>query len=368
MKRIVVILLLAGLLLSGCAGKESGEAVALPKMIYADSTAVTAPPTPAPVERGTMDMGDLPSKLTELYIMDEGYKANAVASVGNTILAADTDHFDYQLVLASFEVSEAGEVELTSRNIILESQADTEEYETMIYNVSASPDGYYYVLTGEAPRASLQIYTEKDSHEIKENPDYSGKYRKIRYSAEGELLDSLDIPSLPTDGPGVFMADKDGRLVIFGFTFEPYDDGDPYDTHTISSTSMSVVDFYTGEYETFRYGMNIVFSACPNGEKALVFADMMDEGTAGLYNVGVLYTSYIYDYDAQGLLARRTTVFSGAVSGVESGAGVIEEYRYDELGRVIEIKSYYPNDEVGPSAGCCSFWYDDDGYRHDGEG
>ena len=230
-------------------------------------------------------MGDLPSKLAELYIMDEGYKANAVASVGNTILAADTDHFDYQLVLASFEVSEAGEVELTSRNIILESQVDAEEYETMIYNVSASPDGYYYVLTGEAPRASLQIYTEKDSHEIKENPDYSGKYRIIRYSAEGELLDSLDIPSLPTDGPGVFMADKAGRLVIFGFTFEPYDDGDPYDTHTISSTSMFVVDFYTGEYETFRYGMNIVFSACPNGEKALVFADMMDEGTAGLYNV-----------------------------------------------------------------------------------
>ena len=155
----------------------------------------------------------------------------------------------------------------------------------MIYNVSASPDGYYYVLTGEAPRALLQILAEKDSYEIKENPDYSGKYRIIRYTAEGERLDSLDIPSLPTDGPGVFMADKDGRLVIFGFDYIPYDDADPYNTHTISSTSMSVVDFDTGEYETFRYGMNLVFSACPNGEKALVFADMMDEGAGGLYNV-----------------------------------------------------------------------------------
>ena len=39
-------------------------------------------------------------------------------------------------------------------------------------------------------------------------------------------------------------------------------------------------------------------------------------------------------------------------------------YGYDELGRLIEMNSYYPNAIGGPISSGGAFWYDDQGYRH----
>ena len=76
-----------------------------------------------------------------------------------------------------------------------------------------------------------------------------------------------------------------------------------------------------------------------------------------------LWGTYLYEYSAAGLLTKRTTVFSGILRRVEAGVSVIEEYEYDQQGRLILIRSSYPRDEGGPSSRETLYWYDDEGYR-----
>ena len=47
-----------------------------------------------------------------------------------------------------------------------------------------------------------------------------------------------------------------------------------------------------------------------------------------------------------------------------TGGGYYETYGYDELGRLIEMNSYYPNAIGGPISSGGAFWYDEEGYRH----
>lgn len=71
---------------------------------------------------------------------------------------------------------------------------------------------------------------------------------------------------------------------------------------------------------------------------------------------GELYTTIVYEYSGD-LLVRMEQSFS-------TGGMVYETYGYDELGRLIEQNSYYPDAIGGPISSSGAFWYDDQGYRH----
>lgn len=71
---------------------------------------------------------------------------------------------------------------------------------------------------------------------------------------------------------------------------------------------------------------------------------------------GELYTTTVYEYSGD-LLVRMEQRLS-------TGGMVYETYGYDELGRLIEQNSYYPDAIGGPIYSSGAFWYDDQGYRH----
>lgn len=71
---------------------------------------------------------------------------------------------------------------------------------------------------------------------------------------------------------------------------------------------------------------------------------------------GELYTTTVYEYSGE-LLVRRE-------ESSPTGGGYYETYTYDELGRLIEQNSYYPDAIGGPISSSGAFWYDDQGYRH----
>lgn len=71
---------------------------------------------------------------------------------------------------------------------------------------------------------------------------------------------------------------------------------------------------------------------------------------------GKLLTTIVYEYSGE-LLVRRE-------ESSPTGGGYYETYTYDELGRLIEVNSYYPNAIGGPISSSGAFWYDDQGYRH----
>lgn len=277
MKKNVFLLLAAMLLLTGCGKTNTDTGPVLPKVTYADAPAVTASPAPAPAKEPLPPIdADIPSVLSELTILDEGYHANAVARLGDTLLAADLDDAEHQLVLAHYRLTDTGSVELTDRTVLLQGPSE-DAYQTEIRGISASPDGCYYVLTGESPRKTLHIDPKTNEYTITENPDYCGRCRVLQYSAEGELLQKTDF-SLPTDATGVFAACGAGRLLIFGFENIPESEQrSEFDFSTIASTSLFVLDFAAGTYDTYRCGMDIVDAACPYGENAVVYMERMAE-------------------------------------------------------------------------------------------
>ena len=71
---------------------------------------------------------------------------------------------------------------------------------------------------------------------------------------------------------------------------------------------------------------------------------------------GEVLITIVYEYSGD-LLVRMEQSFS-------TGGGYYETYGYDELGRLIEMNSYYPNAIGGPISSSGAFWYDEEGYRH----
>lgn len=290
MKKVFLILLTASLLLAGCGKQNADDTRILPRITYADTPAVSETLTPAPEEKpAPLYDADIPSKISELYIMDEGYNANAVAGLGDTLLAADLDEEDHQLVLAHYRLTDEGKAELTDRAVLLQGTDEGDVYQTEIRGISAGTDGCYYVLTGEAPRKTLRMDLASNEYTISENPDYNGRFRVLKYSTDGVLLDTMDYNDLPIDATGVFTACNAGKLLLFCFESVPESQQkDEFDFSTIASSSLLVLDFNTGEYDTHRYGMDFVKAACPYGENAVVYMERMSEAhDAGLFFLNV---------------------------------------------------------------------------------
>ncbi len=226
-KRLCILLISAALLLAGCGAAETAaEGLAFPKVSY-DSG-----PMPQPVsETAEKDSGEssvsthdvsgsiaamnaVPaSRIYDLPVMDAGYTADDVAAIGDALIAGDTDRSDYTLIWARF-VNDGGEISMTERRVIMRGAEADGASAGWLCGMTATPEGDFLVLTGEPPR-SCRAVTGADSFTDRVNPDYAGRYRLTRFSADGETLGSMEL-ALPTDAAGRIWAAEGGRLFIEG--------------------------------------------------------------------------------------------------------------------------------------------------------
>ncbi len=226
-KRLCILLISAALLLASCGAAETAaEGLAFPKVSY-DSG-----PMPQPVsETAEKDSGEssvsthdvsgsiaamnaVPaSRIYDLPVMDAGYTADDVAVIGDALIAGDTDRSDYTLIWARF-VNDGGEISMTERRVIMRGAEADGASAGWLCGMTATPEGDFLVLTGEPPR-SCRAVTGTDSFADRVNPDYAGRYRLTRFSADGETLGSMEL-ALPTDAAGHIWAAEGGRLFIEG--------------------------------------------------------------------------------------------------------------------------------------------------------
>ncbi len=226
-KRLCILLISAALLLTGCGAAETAaEGLAFPKVSHDDGPM----PQPVPEETETDSGGSAvsthnisdssaamnavpASRVYDLDVMDEGDAADDVAVIGDTLIAGDTDRSDYTLVWARF-VNNGGEISVTERRVIMRGAEADGASAGWLCGMTATPEGDFLVLTGEPPR-SCRTVTGTDSFADRVNPDYAGRYRLTRFSADGETLGSMEL-ALPTDAAGRIWAAEGGRLFIEG--------------------------------------------------------------------------------------------------------------------------------------------------------
>ena len=226
-KRLCILLISAALLLAGCGAAETAaEGLAFPKVSY-DSGPMPQPvPEEAETDSGgsavsTHDVSDsiaamnaVPaSRIYDLPVMDAGYTADDVAVIGDALIAGDTDMSDYTLIWARF-TNDGGEISVTERRVIMRGAEADGASAGWLCGMTATPEGDFLVLTGEPPR-SCRAVTGTDSFADRMNPDYAGRYRLTRFSADGEALGSMEL-ALPTDAAGRIWAAEGGRLFIEG--------------------------------------------------------------------------------------------------------------------------------------------------------
>ena len=226
-KQICILLISAALLLAGCgAANTATQSLAFPKVSYDDGPMPQLVPEAAETNIGgssvnTHDVSDsiaamnaVPaSRIYDLAVMDEGCTADDVAVIGDVLIAGDTDRSDYTLVWARF-VNDGGEISVTERRVIMRGAEADGASAGWLCGMTATPEGDFLVLTGEPPR-SYRAVTGADSFADRVNPDYAGRYRLTRFSADGEALGSMEL-TLPTDAAGRIWAAEGGRLFIEG--------------------------------------------------------------------------------------------------------------------------------------------------------
>ena len=226
-KRLCILLISAALLLAGCgAAATAAGGLAFPKVSYDSGTMPRLVPEAAEKDSGessvnTHDVSDsiaamnaVPaSRIYDLAVMDEGCTADDVAVIGDVLIAGDTDRSDYTLVWARF-VNDGGEISVTERRVIMRGAEADGASAGWLCGMTATPEGDFLVLTGEPPR-SYRAVTGADSFADRVNPDYAGRYRLTRFSADGEALGSMEL-TLPTDAAGRIWAAEGGRLFIEG--------------------------------------------------------------------------------------------------------------------------------------------------------
>lgn len=226
-KRLCILLISAALLLAGCgAAATAAGGLAFPKVSYdsgtmprlvpeaAETSGSESAPSTHDVSDSTAAMSAMPaSRIYDLAVMDDGYTADDVAVIGDTLIAGDTDRSDYTLVWARF-VNAGGEISVTERRVIMRGAEADGTSAGWLCGMTATPEGDFLVLTGEPPR-SYRAVTGADSFADRTNPGYAERYRLTRFSADGEALDSIEL-TLPTDAAGRIWAAEGGRLFIEG--------------------------------------------------------------------------------------------------------------------------------------------------------
>ena len=262
MKKIIMVLI-AMIMLSAC-GNAKENPIPLPKISFATSPEPTKEISSIETP---IDISGFESKMSMLEIMDTGYNADAIASIGDTILAADLDSSDYEVVLASVEQNTETGIRITSKKILLVSQENTDTSDDVVYGISAGLDGNYYVLIGERPA----IYYHSSAGEFHENEEYSGIYSIQVFSQEGTPLTKFEISDFPADTIMHFVADKTGKLMIVGGVSEKNSDDPSYGCITSvrfirpDSTGKQHIIIAEGDYQ--------VNSVCSDGDNIVMFID-----------------------------------------------------------------------------------------------
>lgn len=151
----------------------------------------------------------------------------------------------------------------------------------------------------------------------------------------GVPLEAAGYETLPDGGVRTTVNDYDFRVGQRIITVEYSAQGDPVSwlTRQESSGNRPAEILRRYEYDTGRHRVK---------------EEYLEDGE--------LYTTTVYEYSGD-LLVRMEQRLS-------TGGMVYETYGYDELGRLIEQNSYYPDAIGGPISSSGAFWYDDQGYRH----
>lgn len=217
-RRLVMILAAAALLLAACGAESAADGLAFPKLSYDPGPmpeAALEPVPDTPSEDGIAAEAEAvpASRIYALSVMDAGHTADDAAVIGDALIAGDADRRDYALVWARF-TNDGGEISITERRVIMRGAEAADKSAEWLCGMTATPDGNFLVLTGEPPRAYRAV-TGADSFADHENPDYAGRYRLTRFSAGGEVLDSMEL-TLPADAAGRIWAAEGGKLFIEG--------------------------------------------------------------------------------------------------------------------------------------------------------
>ena len=262
MKKAILCLLLL-LALCGCA-QQKEEGLKFPKVTYAREPMVTLTPEPTP----TPD--ELQYRLDVLPVMEKGYAADVAASNGNTLLVADTDSRDYQLLWLSMNRNVQGIPEIREKKLLRQTPEKPEPEEAYIRAICSDPWGdCYYVLLGEASPLSMR-FPEGEEPVLQRNEDYQGRYRLEKYSRWGELLSSLSLSNLPVDTVREMLVLKDGRLFLLGALQEDWED--EFFPAALTKDVFLTLDAESGEilHEQVREGCQVA-SLSTDGDKILCF-------------------------------------------------------------------------------------------------
>ena len=195
------------MLLTVLCGCEKSE-IAMPKIIYTEKEAFY--PSYFSDESVSAQDSLVTAIKTELKIMDDGYRADAVAAIENNVLAADLDSRNFEAVLCRCDFDESGTAAVSERKIVFRSDTSADEY---LYSITAGQDGYFYLLSGEAPRMSMKKSADGE-YTIAENAEYSGKYEILKLDTDGNIVSSVPVNALPADSVCNIRAVSEDRLYI----------------------------------------------------------------------------------------------------------------------------------------------------------
>lgn len=202
MKRSVAWLLLPCLVLGLCACSSVKEETAADPAATAQ-TAPTAGGTALGAET------DLVVKTQQLEPLGATVCITGMARIDDTILLAGFGKEKPVLALTAFCLNENSSLTLDSpRELALEDPEAKDQ--AWILSVCAGGDGCFYVLTGELPE---QTYI---NGALLSNPDWANNYRILRYTREGERIESLSLPDFSLQNLMYIDALEKDRLFLLG--------------------------------------------------------------------------------------------------------------------------------------------------------
>ncbi len=203
MKRLLAFLLstLLFLGLCACGGEQAAGKPAQP------GTSVPALSSGAEMEWVTKSM--------EYRPFPTGITVRDIARIGDSLLfslsdgGAFSDGGRHSLSLCRYRIAEDGSPLLSDpQEVPLDEPSAPEE--DFLYDLAPGADGCFYVLTGERPAAYLH------NGELQFNEARQNSYRVLRYSAAGELLCTLSLPSFEIQDLRGLAALDEEHILLYG--------------------------------------------------------------------------------------------------------------------------------------------------------
>lgn len=146
---------------------------------------------------------------SKYYPFPGGYKAKAVARLGNVLLMHGSRNGEHILGITQYEVDTHGEVRLGKTKILYLNDPDSVD-EKHIYGICAGKDSYFYVISGELPSE----YTLDGSYYT--NPDYLGRFAILKYTEHGKFVSKQQVTLPSFTFMQGFFVDRNNRIILYG--------------------------------------------------------------------------------------------------------------------------------------------------------